>query len=770
MRDEADLAAAAAAAFARARRANPLDVWAAVGEGRARLVLGDRPGARDAFNAAVRLEPNCSPAWVELAYLHLAQGEIAAARRALRRAQEIAQQAQGTELRDRLRAGAGVARPGRRREVARRTRGGDVKPGWRLAAAAAPGLALALAALLGWAPASGDLPSYFVPLRQRTAAVVTGARGPFWNPDAGCGEPFFANPQSALLYPPGWLAAALPVRMAIGVEAGLHLALLAAGCAFLARRLGAAEWLDVAAGWCVVAAGPVLDAVGVLNNLDSLAWMPWVWGAALAGSLPATAGFLALSYLAAEPALALVAGLVAFVLAPRRRTVAALALGVAIAAVQVLPFAGWVRGGDRGPGLDRELGVVGAVLPAELVTLLAPGAPQPEYTGVHFVSHFAVPLWALALGLVAVRDRRAAVRRMAWSGWILVVASALPVLPGGTTLWHALTAGFLRYSGRLLFPAVVALVPAAAAAVGTRRVRPLLAVGIAALLAGGGVALSGSPWPTLAGAATTGAVLASAFPAPAAIIAATAVAWQNRDALALGKLRPQRPALCLSAQREARRVYVVAPSAQQIAFVRDDEWHLRSLALGYTALRDGRRTARTFGPLASRRLAAHLEEADRGPAGRWWLNALGADRIVSQHPIAGFTEVCREGGLVVCDNPEAWPQAAIVCAMPQPGQAPRACGEVRQTASGDDARAWRADVGAGGGVFLWLETPDPGWEIRVDGTPAPTVNGAGILHGVQVAAGRHIVTARYRPPGLSAGAVVSLAGLGVLVVAACRRW
>jgi Flp pilus assembly protein TadD len=95
VRDEADLAAAAATAFAHARRANPLDVWAAVGEGRALLALGDRPGARDAFNAAVRLEPNCAPAWIELAYLHLAQGEIGAARAALGRAQAIVRDARG---------------------------------------------------------------------------------------------------------------------------------------------------------------------------------------------------------------------------------------------------------------------------------------------------------------------------------------------------------------------------------------------------------------------------------------------------------------------------------------------------------------------------------------------------------------------------------------------------------------------------------------------------------------------------------------------------
>jgi hypothetical protein len=645
-----------------------------------------------------------------------------------------------------------------------------VRPGWRLAAAAAPGLALALAALLGWAPAVGDLPSYFVPLRQRTAAVVTGARGPFWDPDAGCGEPFFANPQSALLYPPAWLATVLPARAAVGVEVGLHLALLAVGCALLARRLGAAGWLDVATGWSVLAAGPVLAAVGVLNNLESLAWMPWVWGAALAGSLPATAGFLALTYLAAEPALALVAGLVALVLAPRRRTLAALALAVAIVAVQALPFAAWVRGGDRGPGRDRELGLAGIVFPAELVAMAAPGAPRPAYTGVHFVSHLAVPLWALALGLVAAFDRRAAVRRLALSGWVLVLASVLPALPGGLAVWNVLTAGFVRYSGRLLFPAVVALIPAAAAAVGTRRARPWLAAGLAALVAAGGLALGGSPWPTATGAVTAGAVLASACPAPAAIIGAVAVAWRTHEALGLREVRPVRPALCLAAQREARRVYVVAPSVEQFAFIQGDPWRLRSLALGYAALLDGRRTARTYGPLVSRRLAAQLGEADRGPAGRWWLNALGADRIVAQHPISGFPELCREGGLVVYDNPEAWPEAAVVCAMPQPGQAPRPCGQVRPIATGDDAREWRVEVGAAGGVFLWLETPDAGWAIRVDGTPAPPVAGAGILHGVEVAAGDHLVTARYRPPGLIAGAAVSIVGLGLLVGAAWRRW
>jgi hypothetical protein len=92
---EADVATAAAEAFARAREVNALDVWGAVGEGQARRVLGDTRGAWQAFNAALLLEPNCVPAWLERAVLHLNQGELGAARGALRRAEAAQTRARG---------------------------------------------------------------------------------------------------------------------------------------------------------------------------------------------------------------------------------------------------------------------------------------------------------------------------------------------------------------------------------------------------------------------------------------------------------------------------------------------------------------------------------------------------------------------------------------------------------------------------------------------------------------------------------------------------
>jgi hypothetical protein len=92
---EADVAEAAAEAFGRARQVNPVDAWAAVGEGQALRMIGDTRGAWQALNAAVALEPNCVPAWIDRAVLSLAQGELGSARNALRRAEAALARSRG---------------------------------------------------------------------------------------------------------------------------------------------------------------------------------------------------------------------------------------------------------------------------------------------------------------------------------------------------------------------------------------------------------------------------------------------------------------------------------------------------------------------------------------------------------------------------------------------------------------------------------------------------------------------------------------------------
>jgi hypothetical protein len=645
-----------------------------------------------------------------------------------------------------------------------------MKPAWRLTAAALPGAALALAACLGWEPTARDLPNYFVPLRQRTAEVLAGVRGPFWDPDVGCGEPYFANPQSALLYPPAWLATVLPAARAVGVEAGLHLAVLAVGCALLARRLGVRAWLEVAAGWGVVAAGPVLDAVGVLNNLDTLAWMPWVWGAALAGSLAGTASFLALTFLAAEPQLAVIAAAVAVALAPRRRTLLAVLLACGLVAVLAVPFAAWVRGGDRGASREVNESVAGSVRPAELAALVFPGAKLPPRSE-RFVTDLAVPMWVVVLGVAALFSTRTAVRVLAVSGWALLATSVVAGVRGPDVVWAVLTGGLVRYPGRLVFAAVVALVPAAAAAVGERR-RPLWSAAAVALLALGGGSLSGAgPIATAVQGLTAGVVFAGPGAGVGAVLGGAAIGAAHAHVLALRPTGSRASAACLAAQLDgAYRVYAVQPSWDQLGWVAGDRERAASLGWGYSALRDGRRMVRTFAPLQSMRLAEHLEAADRGPAGQWWLDALGARRLVAQHPVPGFAAVCEERGLTVLDNPRSWPEVTVARTVPRPGEPLHLHGEVIARSGGDDTRRWRVRVDAGGGVLLWLETPDEGWRVRVDGLPGDAVPGPGIVHGVAVPAGEHEISARYRPPGVFVGVAISLLSLGVLGVAAWRRW
>ncbi len=88
LRRDAGLVAAASQAFATARAANPLDVLAMYGAAHAADLMGQPGAAIGALAAAVAVEPNFVGAWLELARLHLGQGDLQGAAQALERAEE----------------------------------------------------------------------------------------------------------------------------------------------------------------------------------------------------------------------------------------------------------------------------------------------------------------------------------------------------------------------------------------------------------------------------------------------------------------------------------------------------------------------------------------------------------------------------------------------------------------------------------------------------------------------------------------------------------
>ncbi|MBZ0300918.1 MAG: YfhO family protein, partial [Anaerolineae bacterium] len=123
----------------------------------------------------------------------------------------------------------------------------------------------------------GDTYAYFYPYwAVRNAALMQG-RLPLWSPDVFMGVPLLANPQLGTFYPLNWPLVPLspPDGIRLSVLAHIFLALL--GSYSLARRwhIGPIAALASAA---VFGLGGYLGAhVEQINQLQGLAWLPWLF-------------------------------------------------------------------------------------------------------------------------------------------------------------------------------------------------------------------------------------------------------------------------------------------------------------------------------------------------------------------------------------------------------------------------------------------------------------------------------------------------------------
>ena len=153
---------------------------------------------------------------------------------------------------------------------------------------------------------------------------------PFWDPGLGFGQPLLADPSLQALYPPTWLALALPWGSAYTAFVLVNLFAAALGAKRLAARLGAGRAGGWAAGLAFALSGPMQSSVNLWTHLAGAATMPWVLLAVDAatsrpalGSTVAVAVAVALQLLAGSPDVcamtyALALALAAFrLLAPR---------------------------------------------------------------------------------------------------------------------------------------------------------------------------------------------------------------------------------------------------------------------------------------------------------------------------------------------------------------------------------------------------------------------------------------------------------------------
>ncbi len=343
---------------------------------------------------------------------------------------------------------------------------------------------------------------------------------PTWLPTQYGGEPYLANLQHGILYPGNALFWLLPTATALDLTIAAHIAWAVLGMwAFCRFVLKVGMWGAAAGALAFGFGGVPLQHVILTNQLQGLAWMPWIllcaYLALERGRLRwtvLTAVAIGLQFLAGHPegwvytmgALALFG--VAWVLAvpgalPRRALRAAVQLGGALTlfvllfAWQLLPTLQLKSLGYRNaPGFNQQF---------PLAKAIAVNVLLPDYghvlTGenVGFVGVLGLGLFAL--GVVARR------RDLLWTrAWLVVIAALGFVMAlGNATAFYRffydnapLVSGF-RVPVRYLFLTAFAL--SAGAALGADellhrfvgRPRPRALQGVAAgavLLAAGAVA------------------------------------------------------------------------------------------------------------------------------------------------------------------------------------------------------------------------------------------------------------------------------------------
>jgi hypothetical protein len=517
----------------------------------------------------------------------------------------------------------------------------------------------------GLAPSFRDQGDFFYPLKLYTADRMRAGEIPLWNPLSGTGEPWLANGQAGVFYPPNLLF--LLPSPALG--AGLYLLLHFAVAVWGARRflkeenVSDAGSLFGAAGFA--ACGYAASLAAYWNHFGAFAYLPAIAAVARSGlrtraSMLGLAALVGLQAMAGSPEMTLASVSLAavLVLAPRRefpdpivalpravsarRLGAGLALGLALAAWALVPMAELVVRSDRRHPLPveaRDFGDLSA--PA---ARSAAGFGEPAGAGGYLVSLYTGPLIVLAAVAAFGEDHR---RRLAWILAAFGIVGVLLAVHGPPGSWLRSLPPFdrVRYPAKWLAWTVFALAMLSGLGVDGLRfaaLAPRRRIAAAVLLLLGAAVCALAPQPAavrLAAAVGCAALALSALFAPgrpalgttlSAAAAAGLVVSLALASASLPRFAPEAalrrcPTVIAPLSHVAGRVVTPPMGALWSWALRDDRFdeallrRQREALLGYTNLTCRVPAVRTAAPLKTAGAAA-IEEAvgpaeDAGAAG-----------------------------------------------------------------------------------------------------------------------------------------------------------
>jgi hypothetical protein len=668
-----------------------------------------------------------------------------------------------------------------------------------LLALAAPVVWLAPALFAGQAPSFRDQGDFFYPVKLHTADRLLSREVPLWNPLSGGGEPWLANAQSGVFYPPTWLFALHRLALAGALFLFVHFALGAWGALRFLEEEGTAAPAAISGAALFVGSGFAASLSAYWNHFGAFMYMPAI--AALArGGLRSRRSVVGLGLLVGFQAMAgspeisgatlVVAGLLSLFprpplstgwaqpprWRPARNFLAGTLAGLALAGWVLVPMAELALRSDRRdplPTADRETGAVGL---AALASVVNPGADSgTTYLASLCLGPIGVAL--AALGLVERQRRRFALLLLALAAAGAVAAAAGPP---GSWIRSLPPLDRVRYPAKALSLTFFAL--------------PMLAgLGCDSLR----FCLPRRGWlgAALAWSAAAGVVAFAAL-SGRGLFSFVAEAEIRRPPDSLGPLAHVSGRVLTPPMRDVAR-WVLKEGRFDAAALRRQ----REVFLGYTNLLFGVSTVRTAAPLpvAEAREVAETMDASESPV--LAAGVAGARVLVTTFPPPEMGS--RRAGEIYRapinpyrprlsfvaayeiepDARRAWQRAArgetdpavrvLLDRAPSPPlpEAGSSRPSLVATISEDRPERVSAEMTSGSaGLLVLADTFYPGWSAEVDDRPAAILRADGLFRAVAVTAGSHHVVFRYRPVSVLAGAGLSIAGLvGLLLLFLGRR-
>lgn len=508
------------------------------------------------------------------------------------------------------------------------------------------------------APSFRDQGDFFYPLKLYTADRLRAGELPLWNPLSGMGEPWLANLQSGVFYPPGAFFLLPGPALAGGLFLLFHFAVAVWGMWRFLREEAVSEAGAAAGALLFAASGFAASLSAYWNHFGAYAWLPAAVSFSRSGlsrrrGRLGLALVLGLQAMAGSPEVSAATVLLVFLFAwrsrpaadggyeapPARRAGRALAaavLGFALAAWALAPFVELAAASDRRsplPAVERDAGSVGW---AGIASAAGVGRSNSGTTYLSSLAFGALAAVAVAAALLERERRRLTVCLAAVAIAGVVLSSAGPL---GALLRSLPPLDRIRYPPKALVPAAFALAALAGLGVDAFRFseearrRTFLAIAGAA----GAVLLAFSTAPLMARgceAAALAALLVGAalpesrggrsalFPSAAALGLAAALALGGSGLFRFApesEIRRRAEPVAFLANVTGRVLTppmgalvprVLAESDYGASTLRRQ----REALVGYTNLLQGVRTVRTASPLATgaaRRIADAIDGASR---------------------------------------------------------------------------------------------------------------------------------------------------------------